>query len=50
VLLARSPAADMCRNLSLPSKEMTCWLAEELWQGQNDVKDAMQQANQQQET
>jgi hypothetical protein len=37
-------------NLSLPSKEMTCWLAEELWQSQKDVKDAMQQANQQQGT
>jgi hypothetical protein len=50
VLLARSPAADTCRNLSLPSPEMACWLAEELWQSQNDVKDAMQQANQQQGT
>jgi hypothetical protein len=50
VLQPRSPAADMCGNLSLPSKELTCWLAEELWQSENDVKDAMQQANQRQGT
>jgi hypothetical protein len=35
-------------QLEFTKQRMTCWLAEELWQSQNEVKDAMQQAAQQQ--
>lgn len=38
------------RQLEFTKHKKSCWLAEELWQSQDDVKDAMQQANQRQGT